>query len=119
MNCCAAILTESNGAPAGARIAHGGPPLRTLARRSRQAAAGWIVPSSILALLPKCPACIVAYLAVGSGIGISVSTAIYLRMGLVILCTAALAYFALRRGRRFMTRHADEIARFGWRITAL
>ena len=111
MNCCAAILTESNRATAGARIAHGGPRLWTLARRGREAA-GWIVPSGILALLPKCPACIVAYLAVGSGIGISVSTAIYLRMGLVILCTAALAYFALRRGRRFMARYTDEMARW-------
>ncbi len=103
MNCCAAILTGSNRATAGTRIAHGGPRLRTLARRSREAA-GWIVPSSVLALLPKCPACIVAYLALGSGIGISVPTAIYLRMGLVILCVGSLAYFALRRGRRLMAR---------------
>jgi hypothetical protein len=103
VNCCAATLTGSNRATAGVRIAHGGPRLRTLARRGREAA-GWIVPGSILALLPKCPACIVAYLAVGSGIGISVSTATYLHTGLVILCVGSLAYFAVRRGWRLMAR---------------
>ncbi|MFZ0275482.1 MAG: hypothetical protein WAL60_00950, partial [Candidatus Sulfotelmatobacter sp.] len=76
---------------------------RRLARRCREAA-GWILPGGILALLPKCPACIVAYLAIGSGIGISLSTAIYLRMGLVILCVASLTYFAVSRGRRYLAR---------------
>jgi hypothetical protein len=89
----------------GARIAFGGPRLRTLARRCLEGAK-WMVPSGIVVLLPKCPACIVAYFAIGSGIGISVSTAIYLRMGLVILCAASLLYFAVSRGRRFMERLA-------------
>ena len=106
VNCCAAISTESNRVTAGARIAHGGPRLRTLARRGRELA-GWIVPAGILAVLPKCPACIVAYLAIGSGIGISVSTAIYLRWGVVILCVASLSYFAASRGRRFMARRTE------------
>lgn len=112
MNCCAAILTGSNRATAGTRIAHGGPRLRTLARRSREAA-GWIVPSSVLALLPKCPACIVAYLALGSGIGISVPTAIYLRMGLVILCVGSLAFCVEARAEvngalRFLTLQTQK-----------
>jgi len=101
VNCCGAISTGSNRVTAGARIAHGGPRPRTLARRFREVA-GWIVPGGILALLPKCPACIVAYFAIGSGIGISVSTAIYVRRGLVILCVASLLYFAVSCGRRFL-----------------
>jgi hypothetical protein len=103
VNCCATISTGSNRVTAESRIAHGGPRLGILARRGREAV-GWIVPSGILALLPKCPACIVAYLAIGSGIGISVSTAVYVQMGLVILCVASLAYFAVRCGRRLMAR---------------
>lgn len=103
MNCCADISAGSNHTTAEARIAHGGSRLRTLADRCREAA-GWIVPSTILALLPKCPACIVAYLAIGSGIGISVSAAMYTRTGLVILCAGMLSYFVVRRGRMFASR---------------
>src|SRR5262245_3348943 len=51
---------------------------------------GWIVPSATLALLPKCPACVAAYLALATGIGISVSTATHLRMLLVVVCIATL-----------------------------
>ena len=82
---------------------NGGPHLRKLGRRIRESAR-WIVPGGILALLPKCPACLAAYLALGTGVGISVSTAIYLRMGLVVLCVGSLAYFAVRRTRRVATK---------------
>jgi hypothetical protein len=90
---------------AGAPAAASGP--RRLARRCLDAV-GWILSGGILALLPKCPACLAAYLAIGTGIGISTSTATYLRMFLLMLCIASLSYLAASlaasRGRRFIAR---------------
>ena len=58
---------------------------------------GWLLPAAILTVLPKCPACLALYIGIGTGIGLSLPTAIYVRAMLVILCTFALLYMAARR----------------------
>jgi hypothetical protein len=66
--------------------------------------AGWVVPSVTLALLPKCPVCVAAYLALATGIGISLPAARCLRTTLVVLCVASLAFIAARRLRSLIAR---------------
>jgi hypothetical protein len=74
-----------------------------IARRGREVA-GWVVPSAILALLPKCPACVAAYVALATGVGISISTATSLRGLFIILCVGSILFFAAKHTRRLIVR---------------
>ena len=59
-------------------------------------AAGLIVPGVGLLLVPKCPACVAAYVAAVTGIGVSLPMAAGIRWGLIILCVVALGVVAVR-----------------------
>ena len=67
-------------------------------------AARWAFPSAVLAFLPKCPACLAAYVAVWTGLGLSFSTATYLQWSLLILCIASLLYLVTKRLGHFVVR---------------
>ncbi len=105
--CCEAVVLSAIGTTGHARVANGDPRPQKLARWG-MGIARWLVPSGILALLPKCPACFAAYLAIGTGVGVSMSTATYLRAGLVMLCVVSLTYLIAKRGRHFIMRMAKS-----------
>lgn len=66
--------------------------------------AGCVVPGVLLALLPKCPMCVAAYVTLATGVGISITAASYLRLGLVIACLSCLAFVAVRLVLRLRNR---------------
>jgi hypothetical protein len=68
----------------------------TWVRRARELFA-WAFPSAVLVLVPKCPVCLVAYVTLWTGLGLSLSTATYLRWVLLFLCVASLLFLIVRR----------------------
>jgi hypothetical protein len=57
------------------------------------------LPAVVLALLPKCPACLAAYVALGTGISLSVAAASFLRTLLIGICVATLLWIFARAFR--------------------
>jgi len=74
---------------------------RTWAQKCRDVA-GLAIPGAILALIPKCPACLAVYIAMGTGFGISMAAATYLRGFLVVCCVASLVFLVARHVHRFI-----------------
>ncbi len=65
-------------------------------RRAR-GVVGWILPGALLALMPKCPLCLAAYVALGTGFTMSCSSAHILMRTLTALCIGTLALCVVRR----------------------
>src|SRR5215510_9581906 len=68
----------------------------TLSRRCIEVAE-WILPSAILALIPKCPICLAAYIALWTGLGLSVGAAANLRVLLIVACVISLVFLVARQ----------------------
>ncbi len=83
-------------------------PLRSDASIGRRAMelAGWLIPGTLLAFFPKCPLCVAGYVALATGLGISLTAATYLRWTLLVLCLASLGFMAVRHAGRWWGRCA-------------
>ena len=57
----------------------------------------WVLPSVVLALVPKCPACLAVHVTLWTGLGLSLSTATYLRWTLLLLCVASFLFLLVQR----------------------
>jgi hypothetical protein len=101
--CCVVAASGSDRQTVENRNSDGDQPTRKFVQRFLSIAE-WIIPGAMLALLPKCPACLVAYVAIGTGVGLSISSATYLRMALLILCLTSLSYVAAKGLRRIIFR---------------
>ena len=81
---------------------------RTTLTRRFFALAQWILPGTILVVLPKCPACLAAYVLVWTGVGLSLSTASTLRTLIFVFSVTALVCLAARRLRLSVGAAASE-----------
>jgi hypothetical protein len=57
----------------------------------------WALPITALALVPKCPACVAAYVLLFTGIGLSIPVAAAMRWALIVSCVAAIIFLLTRR----------------------
>ena len=91
--CCNVFSHGSSSKPDDRRfaiVATGGPAVPSSRARRSLFVTRWSAPALILVLLPKCPACLAAYIALGTGVSIGVAASSYLRMFLLGLCVAAI-----------------------------
>ena len=64
--------------------------------RRPRGVAGWILPGALLALMPKCPMCLAAYVALCTGFTMTGSSAHILLRTLTVLCIGTLALCVVR-----------------------
>lgn len=67
--------------------------------------ARWVVPAAILVLMPKCPFCLAAYIAIGTGVGVSASTAANIQAALIMGCMGILAVISVQNLCRLIRRY--------------
>jgi hypothetical protein len=69
---------------------------------------GWIVPTAILALIPKCPVCVAGYAVIGTSVGFSLSAFAQLRLALIVLCVVSLSFVGTKSVLYVVTRIASK-----------
>jgi hypothetical protein len=93
MNCC-----STGGDPAAPSVSA---PTRRFSRIATLIQ--WALPITTLALVPKCPGCVAAYVLLFSGVGLSIPGATATRWALIGVSVAALVFLVFRVARRALT----------------
>jgi hypothetical protein len=73
--------------------------------------AGGAASIGVWVLMPKCPVCLAAYVALWTGLGLSFATAQYVRWSLLLLSATALLYLVGKRIAKRSTRQLTLTAR--------
>lgn len=71
----------------------------------------WATPLVTLALIPKCPLCLAAWVLLTTGVNLSPASAAFARSGLIVISIAAIALLALRAVRLWCNRPAAPAGR--------
>jgi hypothetical protein len=56
----------------------------------------WLFPTTVLVLMPKCPLCVAMYVALFTGVGITVTTARWIQTFMLVFCLTSLGCLAVR-----------------------
>jgi len=83
------------------KLLHSQPRSKNIIKRSGEIIK-MIVPAVLFTLIPKCPVCLAGYVALSTGIGLSITTATYIRIALIILFILSMAYFIFKHIRRLI-----------------
>lgn len=73
--------------------------------KSKKRFVNWLkmtVPAFIFIIIPKCPVCLAGYIALISGVSLSITTAGYVRIGLMMICVLSLTWFIIRQVSRYV-----------------
>jgi hypothetical protein len=109
------MLPQRSSLSAGCSCCHGGAPSAPSRSTSRSVweIAGGALSVGVWVLMPKCPVCLAAYVALWTGLGLSFTTAKYVRWTLLVVSGAALIYLVVRRFAWRSTRQLTLAARQG------
>lgn len=89
LNCCQSTASGTHSFSSKAADGKAHP---SSGKQRRFALVKFSLPALILALLPKCPACFAAYIALGTGISVSVAAASFLKTLLIAICVGMLVW---------------------------
>lgn len=69
----------------------------------------WVLPSVVLAVMPKCPLCFIAAISLITGVGVSINTGRLLRSSGIVVCVALLAFVTICEVRRYISRFSKPL----------